>query len=150
MIIVPGPRSGQVTLSWTAPSGSVTDYSITYSNTPDEQKWGVVSTGNRTTYTISKLPPYQSFHFWINAVNGCMPGEALDPEVDMRVGTTASSSAIINTGPVTLPTTIQPTYVNPTLPPPSPLPASGPLDVVKVGLGGAILTIIGGALLLAL
>jgi len=149
MIITPGPGAGQVTLRWTAPSGPVSDYSITYSNTSDTQKWGVVSTGNVTTYVISNLPPYKSFHFWINAVNGCMPGDALDPEVNMQVGTTAASSTITNTELFSRPA-VQAESTNSTIPPPSPMPASGPADVVKVGVGGAILTIIGGALLLAL
>lgn len=150
MIINPGPGAGQVTLHWTAPSGPVSDYSITYSDTADTQKWGVVSTGNVTSYVISKLPPYKNFHFWINAVNGCMPGDVLDPEVNMQVGTSASSSTVTNTGFVSRPIATQAAYINPTIPPPGPMLPSGSADIVKVGVGGAILTIIGAALLLAL
>lgn len=71
---VVGPEKGQETLSWFAPQGPVTDYSITYSDNPNTKKWGVVSTGNATSYVISKLGSGK-YYFWVNAVNGCMPGD---------------------------------------------------------------------------
>jgi hypothetical protein len=49
--------------------------------------WGVVSTGNVTTYTISSLPLNQNYYFWVNAVNGCMPGDPIDPEIHLGSST---------------------------------------------------------------
>lgn len=40
-----GPSTGQISLTWTAATGTITDYSITYSDNSTSQKWGVVSTG---------------------------------------------------------------------------------------------------------
>lgn len=85
---VVGPEKGQETLNWFAPQGPVTDYSITYSDNPNTKKWGVVSTGNVTSYVISKLGSGK-YYFWVNAVNGCMPGDLVS----------SSGSALPPTGP---------------------------------------------------
>jgi hypothetical protein len=73
---VQGPDSGQETLTWFAPDGPVTDYSITYSDNLTSKKWGVPSTGDVTTYVISGLGNGK-YYFWVNAVNGCMPGDPI-------------------------------------------------------------------------
>lgn len=78
-------RKDQVILSWTAPTGPVSDYSITYSDNPNAQKWGVVSTGNVTIYTISDLGT-SKYYFWVTAVNGCMPGSAAGPVTVASIG----------------------------------------------------------------
>jgi hypothetical protein len=75
---VSGPKQGQETLSWIAPQGPVTDYSISYSDDPSIKRWGVVSTGNVTNYVISGLGNGKHY-FWVNAVNGCMPGDTVSP-----------------------------------------------------------------------
>ena len=85
---VVGPEKGQETLNWFAPQGPVSDYSITYSDNPNTKKWGVVSTGNVTNYVISKLGSGKNY-FWVNAVNGCMPGDSVS----------SSGSALPPTGP---------------------------------------------------
>ena len=147
--VVAGPGAQQVTLSWTAPTGSVTDYSIIYSNDPNVKKWGVVSTGNVTTYIISNLPLNQNYYFWINAVNGCMPGDPVSSNL-LLSGTGSSSAAlsgVVNAGNNT---SVATQTANSTLPPLSPLPPTGPEDAIKIGVVGVVLTILGGALLLAL
>ena len=96
VMAVAGPGAGQVTLSWTAPSGPVSDYSITYSDSPDTKKWGVASTGNVTSYTISGLS-VNKYYFWVNAVNGCMPGDPVGP---VSVGGTGGPAVLgASTGP---------------------------------------------------
>ncbi len=95
---VSGPGAGQVTLTWAAPSGPVTDYSISYSDDPGTKKWGVSSTGNVTSYTISGLS-VTKYYFWVNAVNGCMPGDAVGP---VTVGGTGGPTQAVlgaSTGP---------------------------------------------------
>lgn len=96
VIAVAGPGAGQVTLSWTAPQGPVSDYSITYSDSPDTKKWGVASTGNVTSYTISGLS-VNKYYFWVNSVNGCMPGDPVGP---VSVGGTGGPAVLgASTGP---------------------------------------------------
>jgi hypothetical protein len=80
ILAVAGPGTGQVTLTWGPPSGPVSDYSITYSDDPSTQKWGVISTGNVTKYTISGLA-VNKYYFWVNSINGCMPGSPVGPVV---------------------------------------------------------------------
>jgi hypothetical protein len=111
--------------------------------------WGVVSTGNVTTYTVSDLPPNQNYYFWVNAVNGCMPGDPIDPEI--HLGSSVSSSYPVSTGnpaPGTLqssnPASISTPHSYTTLPP------TGPEDVIKAGAVGVIFSVIGGVLFLAL
>jgi len=99
LLVVAGPGGGQATLTWGPPSGPVTDYSITYSDDPNTQKWGVVSTGNATTYTISGLS-VNKYYFWVRAVNGCMPGDPIGPAT---VGGTGGPEVLgASTGPQVL------------------------------------------------
>jgi DNA-binding beta-propeller fold protein YncE len=144
--VIAGPGAGQATLSWTAPTGPVTDYSIVYSNDLNVKKWGVVSTGNVTTYTISNLPGNQNYYFWINAVNGCMPGDPINPQIELLVTGTGSASGVAGTGNGAFIATQTANSTSPL----SPLPATGPADTIKLGIVGAIITLIGGALLLVL
>lgn len=78
LLAVAGPGAEQVTLTWGPPVGSVSDYSIVYSDDPSVQKWGVISTGNSRNYTISSLA-VNKYYFWVKAVNGCMPGDSIGP-----------------------------------------------------------------------
>ncbi|MGA2967945.1 MAG: fibronectin type III domain-containing protein [Candidatus Levyibacteriota bacterium] len=78
LLATAGPGTGQVTLTWGPPSGSVSDYSITYSDDPSTQKWGVASTGNVTKYIISGLS-VNKYYFRVNAINGCMSGDPIGP-----------------------------------------------------------------------
>ena len=139
-----GPASDQITLSWTAPAAPVTDYSIVYSDNPSVQKWGVVSTGNVTSYVISGLNSNVKYYFWVNAVNGCKPGDLAGP-VSIGSGTlgtspvagTASSSAL-NGSVVNSSITI------------NPLPVTGPNGIIVIGATGAAMTILGVILILLL
>jgi len=88
--VTPGPNKDQKTLSWFAAPEPVTDYSIAYSDSPSIKRWGVVSTGKVTKYTISGLGSGK-YYFWVNAVNGCMPGDVVS----------ASNSSLPSTGPDT-------------------------------------------------
>jgi hypothetical protein len=124
LLAVIGPHAGQVTLSWGPPSGPVTDYSITYSNNPSNKLWGVISTGGLRNYTISNLPVNQNYYFWVNAVNGCMPGDAIETQINLSNTHSSSSSASI-------------------------LLATGPgQTLIAIGIIGIILTVAGGLLLI--
>ncbi|HYM65118.1 MAG TPA: fibronectin type III domain-containing protein [Candidatus Sulfotelmatobacter sp.] len=140
-----GPGSGQITLSWTAPANPVTDYSITYSDNSTTPKWGVVSTGKVTSYVISALSNGVAYYFWVNAVNGCMPGDPIGP-ASLGSGPVSSSSGATTTSVANV--------LNGTgsgkLVGVSPLPPTGPQDLVKFGSVGVIFIILGAALLLAL
>ena len=140
-----GPASDQITLSWTAPADPVTDYSITYSNDPNVKEWGVVSTGKVTSYTISSLDPTVKYYFWVNAVNGCMPG---DPAgyANIISGTLSASGIPSSSSSGNL---INSTYTSQSIPL-RPLPPTGPNEVVTVGVAGVAMTIIGAVLMLAL
>ena len=61
-------------LTWSAVANA-TYYSIVYGSAPGYQ-YGVANTGNVTTYTINDLNPQTTYHFAVNAVNDCMPGDA--------------------------------------------------------------------------
>jgi hypothetical protein len=62
-----------VTLTWSSVPNA-TYYSIVYGNLPGYQ-YGVANVGNVTTYTIHSLAPGVVYHFAVNAVNDCMPGD---------------------------------------------------------------------------
>ncbi len=75
---VAGPGPGQVTLYWGPPQGPFTTFSISYSDTPGTQKWGVLDTGDVTSYVISGLGT-GNYYFWVRAVNGCAQGDPAGP-----------------------------------------------------------------------
>jgi sugar lactone lactonase YvrE len=137
-----GPASDQITLSWTAPADPVTDYSITYSDDPNVRKWGVVSTGKVTTYTISNLDSSVKYYFWVNAVNGCMPGDAAG-YATIASGTLSasgiSSSSAASSGSLANPSIAL-----------NPLPVTGSKEIIVVGGAGVVMTILGALLMLAL
>lgn len=60
-------------LTWTA-AANATYYSIAYGNLPGYQ-YGVANTGNVTSYTVNSLTAGSVYHFAVNAVNDCMPGD---------------------------------------------------------------------------
>lgn len=62
-----------VTLTWSAVPDA-TSYSIVY-GTGSGYQYGVANTGNVTSYTINSLAPGVVYHFAVNAVNDCMPGD---------------------------------------------------------------------------
>lgn len=62
------------TLSWTAVE-QATHYSILYGLNPGEYIYGVVNTGNVTSYTINELDPNTKYYFTVRAVNNCMPSD---------------------------------------------------------------------------
>jgi hypothetical protein len=140
VIATAGPNSGQITLTWIAAPSPVTDYSITYSDNPTTQKYGVVSTSNTTSYVISGLKPNTKYYFWVNAVNGCEPGDQIG---SATIGGGAVNDIATPSGNISNSSLLQNSGVNP-------LPVTGPLDLVKVGGIGAILMLVGAALLLAL
>ncbi len=143
-----GPTSTQLTLTWvTAASSSATDYSIVYSDNNTTAKWGVVSTGNVSTYTIRGLNANTTYYFWVNAINGCMPGDRVGPANlnGGSVSTTSTPSGITNN-----PTTGTSQLTSLTASGSAKLPPTGPSNLVKFGGLGLILMIFGGALLLVL
>jgi hypothetical protein len=63
------------TITWTAVPDA-TYYSIVYgTGAPGEYQYGVANTGNVTSYTINSLTPGVAYHYAVNAVNDCMPGD---------------------------------------------------------------------------
>jgi hypothetical protein len=134
LTVTAGPSAGQITLNWTQAPSPVTDYSITYSDDPTTQKFGVVSTGNVTTYVISNLTPGVKYYFWVNAVNGCKPGDQIGP-------------ATLGGGSISNISTPSGTLLNT---PVSPLPVTGPNGIVVIGVSGIAITILGAFLMLLL
>jgi len=70
----PGGLPGEIILSWTAPSGTLTHYAILYGSAPGDYVYGNWNIGVSTTYTVSGLVPGQSYYFTVMAVNDCAPG----------------------------------------------------------------------------
>jgi hypothetical protein len=92
--VVAGPGTGQATLSWAIPQGSVNNYSIVYSDDPNSQKWGINNIGNVTTYTISNLS-VNKYYFWIYSINGCTMGDAAGPYTVGGVGGAVTGPAVL-------------------------------------------------------
>ena len=142
LTVTSGSKTGQLVLTWTAAADPVTDYSIVYSNDQTSQKWGVVSTGKVTTYTISDLNPSTIYYFWVNAVNGCMPGDKVGPAT---LGGGSVSTVSTPSGSLT-----STQFNSLSASGSASLPPTGPADLVKFGSIGIIFVIIGAAVLLAL
>lgn len=76
---VVGPGTGQVSLSWIAPSPPYTYFLVAYSdNSSWPPKWGNPDVGNVTSYIVSGLGS-GTYWFWLRAGNGCMPGDFTGP-----------------------------------------------------------------------
>ena len=61
-------------LTWSSVANA-TYYSIIYGSAPGYQ-YGVANVGNVTSYTVDSLNPGATYHFAVNAVNDCMPGDS--------------------------------------------------------------------------
>ena len=75
---VTGLGVGQVTLSWTAPSGSYTSFLVAYSDNDTTPKWGNPNVGSGTSYVVGGLGT-GTYYFWVRAQNNCMPGDFTGP-----------------------------------------------------------------------
>ena len=67
-------KGNSQTLTWSSVANA-TYYSIVYGTAPGVYKYGVPNVGNVTSYTINDLAPRVTYHFAVNAVNDCMPGD---------------------------------------------------------------------------
>jgi hypothetical protein len=77
--ILSSVRSGNSqTLTWSSVANA-TYYSIVYGTTPGVYQYGVANVGNVTSYTVNALAPRVTYHFSVNAVNDCMPGDPSTP-----------------------------------------------------------------------
>ena len=91
--------NGQVTLSWSNPTGAYTYLLVAYSDNPAAPKWGNPNVGNVTSYTVSGLGS-GTYYFWVRAQNGCTPGDFTGP-VSTAITSTNPQGAIaqgFNTG----------------------------------------------------
>lgn len=93
-----GPGAGQITLSWGHPAGPFTTYSITYSDNPNTQKWGVPSTGIVNSYTVSGLLA-GNYYFWVRAVDGCTQGDPAGPVTVRTAGRITVLAAVTSPTP---------------------------------------------------
>ncbi|MGA3292138.1 MAG: fibronectin type III domain-containing protein [Candidatus Microgenomates bacterium] len=62
-------------LTWSSVPNA-TYYSIIYGEINGQYPYGVPNTGNVTSYTINDLKLGTAYHFKVNAVNDCMPGDS--------------------------------------------------------------------------
>ncbi len=83
-------------LTWSAVANA-TYYSIVYGSAPGYQ-YGVANTGNVTSYTINGLTPGVGYHFAVNAVNDCMPGDPGTPAGTGTGGQVLGASTMAGTG----------------------------------------------------
>lgn len=65
---------GEVILSWTPPSGTVTHYLIAYGTSSGNYSFGNPNVGKVTSYTVSGLSSGVSYYFVVKGVNDCAPG----------------------------------------------------------------------------
>jgi hypothetical protein len=90
-----------VLLTW-SPNPGTNNYSIVYGTSPNSYQYGVPSTGNVTSYTISSLDSKATYYFAIRAANGCAPS-GLSNEIS--AGATSNSPHGEVLGASTLPPT---------------------------------------------
>jgi hypothetical protein len=83
-------------LTWTS-AANATYYSIVYGNLPDYQ-YGVANTGNVTSYTVNNLTAGVVYHFAVNAVNDCMPGDTGTQSGTGTGGQVLGASTMAGTG----------------------------------------------------
>jgi len=60
-----------INLSWTAPSETITHYSISYGLNPGAYIYGNSNVGNVNTYTVSELSSGTTYYFIVYSVNDC-------------------------------------------------------------------------------
>lgn len=61
---VPGPKAGQVTLSW-GDADSADNYHLVYGTDPKNMKYGVMNLGRGDVYTVGMLNPGTKYYFAI-------------------------------------------------------------------------------------
>jgi hypothetical protein len=95
--IMSAVRNGtKETLTWGAVANA-TYYSIVYGSAPGYQ-YGVANIGNVTSYTVNALTPGVAYHFAVNAVNDCMPGDPGIPSGEGTGGQVLGASTMAGTG----------------------------------------------------
>ncbi len=67
--------STQVRLTWNHAVGSHTSYLIAYGPNTESFPWGNPNVGNENTYTVGSLVPGAQYCFYVQAQNGCSPGD---------------------------------------------------------------------------
>ena len=82
---VPGGE-GEVILSWSPPSGTVTHYLIAYGTSSGNYLYGNPNVGNVTSYTVSGLSGGVTYYFVVKGVNDCAPGPFSDEAVAVAGG----------------------------------------------------------------
>lgn len=85
-----GP-AGQATLTWEPSLGPVSGYNIAYSTDPGTKMFGVPNTGNVTSFTVSGLSG-TNYYWWVTPINGCMPGDPVQPGGPAVLGLSTTSS----------------------------------------------------------
>ena len=99
--------NGQVALSWTKPTGSITSYKVRYAKTGarDSASWVAIgsSDANTESHTVMSLDNDAEYSFQVRAVNASGDGAATG-----WVTATPTASATSPTTPVTPPTTPTP------------------------------------------
>ncbi|MEA3355221.1 MAG: fibronectin type III domain-containing protein [Patescibacteria group bacterium] len=90
--------SSVISLSWTAPTETVTHYSISYGLNPGSYIYGANNIGNVTNYTVSGLSSGTTYYFIVYAVTDCGSSSASN-EVSATTG--GVLGAFIAPGPAT-------------------------------------------------
>lgn len=72
--VVPNGKNS-VTISWTAPTGSVTSYLLAYGNKSGQLLYGNPNIGNVRSFTVNYLNASQAYFFRIKALNNCSVSE---------------------------------------------------------------------------
>ncbi|MCD6226154.1 fibronectin type III domain-containing protein [bacterium] len=91
---VPGGE-GEVILSWSPPSGTVTHYLIAYGTSSGNYLYGNPNVGNVTSYTVSGLSGGVTYYFVVKGVNDCAPGPFSDEAVAVAGGTLAAAGPAV-------------------------------------------------------
>jgi LPXTG-site transpeptidase (sortase) family protein len=67
--------STQVKLDWEHAADPHTSYLVAYGPSENDFPWGNPNVGNDNTYTVGSLTPGAQYCFYVQAQNGCMPGD---------------------------------------------------------------------------
>ena len=68
-----------VRLDWTHASDPHTSYLVAFGPSLGNYPYGNPNIGNDNTYTVNSLAPGARYCFYVQAQNGCMPGDPSDP-----------------------------------------------------------------------